>query len=276
MSSARLPPRARSRPAGRRRRWRGAIRYALRALVLVACVATFVAAGGERWRRVAVAFDWHGVVLPANFRVDAWVIPPPYTGKPPVVLPGIHPGETAALPARSGIVAVPVNSTLVVRSTGKADLEVTSSGGVAASKDDVKAPAGTEEHRFSIGATGSATLRGAGDDLTWAFNAIPDTPPKIELTKDPERQAARLADAVLSSRGRLRRQRSAGDVRPQGRRRGVRRGSASALRPAGFPAGAAAGAHQKRQRPDHQGPDRSSVGRRRSADDADRQGRRRQ
>src|SRR5579863_9175553 len=49
-------------------------RYAVRALVLVACVATFVAAGGERWRRVAVAFDWHGVVLPANFRVDAWVI----------------------------------------------------------------------------------------------------------------------------------------------------------------------------------------------------------
>ncbi len=129
------------------------------------------------------------MVLPANFRVDAWVIPPAYTGKPPIALPGIHPGEsTAALPPGSGIVAVPVNSTLVVRSTGKVDLEVTGSGGVAVAKDDVKAPAGTEEHRFSIGATGSATLRGAGDDLTWAFNAIPDTPPKIELTKDPERQ----------------------------------------------------------------------------------------
>src|SRR5580698_2594036 len=163
-------------------------RYAVRALVLVACVATFVAAGGERWRRVAMAFDWHGVVLPANFRVDAWVIPPVYTGKPPIVLQGIHPGETAALPTQTGIVAVPVNSTLVVRSTGKADLEVTNSGGVTAAKDDTKAPAGTEEHRFSIAATGSATLRGAGDDLTWAFNAIPDTPPKIELTKDPERQ----------------------------------------------------------------------------------------
>ncbi len=163
-------------------------RYAVRALVLVACVATFVAAGGERWRRIAVAFDWHGVVLPANFRVDAWVIPPTYTGKPPVVLPGIHPGETAALPPSSGIVAVPVNSTLVVRSTGKADLEVNGSGGVSAAKAEVKAPAGTEEHRFTIAATGSVTLRGAGDDLTWAFNAIPDTPPKIELTKDPERQ----------------------------------------------------------------------------------------
>jgi hypothetical protein len=30
--------------------------YALRALVLIACIATFVAAGGERWKRVAAAF----------------------------------------------------------------------------------------------------------------------------------------------------------------------------------------------------------------------------
>jgi hypothetical protein len=70
--------------------------YALRALVLIACIATFVAAGGERWKRVEAAFDWQGVVLPTNFRVDAWVTPPAYTGKPPIILAGIHPGETAA------------------------------------------------------------------------------------------------------------------------------------------------------------------------------------
>jgi uncharacterized protein (TIGR02302 family) len=161
--------------------------YALRALVLIACIATFFAAGGEHWKRIAAAFDWHGVVLPANFRVDAWVIPPAYTGKPPVVLPGIHPGETAAA-ASGGPVAVPVNSTLVVRSTGKTNVDVTSSGGVTPAKEDVHAPAGTQERRFTIAATGSASLRGAGDDLTWPFNAIPDKPPTIELTKDPERQ----------------------------------------------------------------------------------------
>src|SRR5271169_4401308 len=86
--------------------------YALRALVLIACIATFVAAGGERWKRIAAAFDWQGVVLPANFRVDAWVTPPAYTGKPPIILAGIHPGETAAVQAL-GPVAVPVNSTLI-------------------------------------------------------------------------------------------------------------------------------------------------------------------
>jgi uncharacterized protein (TIGR02302 family) len=163
--------------------------YALRALVLLACLATFFAAGGERWKRVAAAFDWQGVVLPADFRVDAWVIPPAYTGKPPQVLPGIHPGETTNTAAAAGPVAVPVNSTLVVRSTGKLSLDVTGAGGVTPSQEEVHAPKGTQEHRFKITATGSATLRGAGDDLTWPFNAIPDKPPTIELTKDPEQQA---------------------------------------------------------------------------------------
>jgi len=162
--------------------------YALRALVLIACIATFLAAGGERWKRVAAAFDWHGVVLPANFRVDAWVIPPAYTGRPPVVLPGIHPGEGAAAQLE-GPVAVPVNSTLVVRSTGKLSIDVVGAGGVTPAKEDVHPPAGTQEHRFKIAATGSATLRGAGENLTWPFNAIPDKPPSIALTKDPERQS---------------------------------------------------------------------------------------
>jgi hypothetical protein len=100
--------------------------YALRALVLIACIATFVAAGGERWKRIAAAFDWQGVVLPANFRVDAWVTPPAYTGKPPIILAGIHPGETArAADAAGEPVTVPAGSTLVVRATGKLHLDRT-------------------------------------------------------------------------------------------------------------------------------------------------------
>jgi len=163
--------------------------YALRALVLIACIATFVAAGGERWKRIAAAFDWQGVVLPANFRVDAWVTPPAYTGKPPIILAGIHPGDTArAADAASEPVTVPAGSTLVVRATGKLNINVSGSGGVTAATDATHAPSGTEEHRFKIASTGTATLRGAGDDLTWAFNAIADKPPTIALTKDPEQQ----------------------------------------------------------------------------------------
>src|SRR5260370_26535427 len=42
---------------------------AVRALVLMLVVTTFIAAGGERGRRIAAAFDWQGVVVPAHFRL---------------------------------------------------------------------------------------------------------------------------------------------------------------------------------------------------------------
>jgi uncharacterized protein (TIGR02302 family) len=164
--------------------------YALRGLILVAGIATFVAAGGEHWKRIAAAFDWQGVVLPANFRVDAWITPPPYTSKPPIILAGIHPGEAARADNEAGEpVSVPAGSTLVVRATGKLNIDISGKGGVTPAKEDMHAPAGTQEYRFKIATTGTATLHGAGDDLIWAFNAIPDKPPTIALTKDPERQA---------------------------------------------------------------------------------------
>ena len=49
--------------------------------------ATFFAASGERVKRITAAFDWAGVVQAKNFRVDAWVTPPAYTARPPVILP---------------------------------------------------------------------------------------------------------------------------------------------------------------------------------------------
>ena len=163
---------------------------ALRALVLMLVIAGFFAASGERVKRIAAAFDWQGVVAPANFRVDAWVTPPLYTGRPPVMLPGLRPGETAQAAAP---VSVPVGSTLVVRGTGSVHFDIAHKGGLELAKDDASAttlPAGTEERRFVINGDGSASLHGVvGTDLTWNFTAIPDRPPTIELIKEPQRQA---------------------------------------------------------------------------------------
>jgi uncharacterized protein (TIGR02302 family) len=164
--------------------------YALRGLVIVAAIATFIAAGGEHWRRIAAAFDWQGVVLPANFRVDAWVTPPAYTGKPPIILAGVHPGDPARQDGEtSEPISVPAGSTLIVRATGKLSLDVSAKGGVTPAAEKARAPAGAQEYRLKIATTGTATLHGAGDDLTWAFNVIPDRPPTIALAKDPEQQA---------------------------------------------------------------------------------------
>ena len=159
--------------------------FALRALVLVLVVATFFAAGGERGKRIAAAFDWHGVVSSANFRIDAWVTPPAYTGRPPLLLPGLRPGETA----RASTLQVPTGSVLVVRATGKSELNVAVSGGVAEQTGErPQAPAGTEERRFNITVDGAATVRGASDDVRWTFSVIPDRAPTITLSKEPEAQ----------------------------------------------------------------------------------------
>jgi uncharacterized protein (TIGR02302 family) len=163
---------------------------ALRALVLILVIATFIGAGGDRGRRIAAAFDWQGVVAPKNFRLDAWVSPPSYTAKPPVILPGVRPGEIQQ--AAAGTISVPAGSILVVRASGDVNLDVAAHGGVAAT--DLHAapqlPPGAEERRFVINDNGSANVRGVvGHDIAWTFHAIPDRPPTIELTKEPEVQA---------------------------------------------------------------------------------------
>jgi uncharacterized protein (TIGR02302 family) len=163
---------------------------ALRALVLVLAVATFFAAGDERFKRIAAAFDWQGAIAPANFRIDAWISPPTYTGKPPVILQGLRPGEPVQTAAAA--IEVPAGSTLVIRATGQIKLDVATSGGVSEPETAAQPAAakGAEERRFTIDDSGAVTVRtGAARDLGWQFTAVPDRPPTIALTKDPEAQA---------------------------------------------------------------------------------------
>jgi uncharacterized protein (TIGR02302 family) len=164
--------------------------FALRGLVLFLVIATFFAAGGDRMKRIAAAFDWHGVIPPANFRLDAWVSPPAYTGKPPIILQGLRPGEPVQSAAA---LAVPAGSTLVIRATGQAQLDMITSGGLEEAKKpegQTTTTKGTEERRFTINDTGAVTVRGiVASDVTWKFTAIPDRPPTIALAKDPEGQA---------------------------------------------------------------------------------------
>ena len=78
---------------------------ALRALVLVAVIATFFVAGGDRMKRVQAAFDWQGAITPANFRIDAWISPPPYTAKPPLILQGLRPASARPAAGLAGSAA---------------------------------------------------------------------------------------------------------------------------------------------------------------------------
>jgi uncharacterized protein (TIGR02302 family) len=158
--------------------------WALRALVAVMMVAACVAAGDERWLRTQAAFDWNGVLSPANIRVDAWVTPPVYTGKPPIILSAAN---KDAIPA-AGPLQVPAGSTLIVRSSG-GTLDVVAGGGVTEAAAAEKAPKGTNERHFTIGSDGTAHVRAPSGQPQWRFSAIPDRAPTISLAKDPERQA---------------------------------------------------------------------------------------
>ena len=159
--------------------------WALRALVMVMLAAAYVAAGDERTMRIAAAFDWNGVLAPANVRVDAWVTPPLYTGKPPVILSA---ARDAALPDSGTPLPVPAGSTLLVRSSGGA-IDVVVGGGVTEVAPIEQAPKGTNERHFKITGDGTAHVRAPSGQPLWKFAATPDRAPTISLAKDPERQA---------------------------------------------------------------------------------------
>ncbi len=159
--------------------------WAVRSLVVVLMVASYFAAGDERMMRTAAAFDWNGVLASANIRVDAWVTPPNYTGKPPIILSAAN--KEAGVPV-AGPLPVPVGSTLIVRSSG-GTLDVVAAGGVTEAVPTEQAPKGTNERHFTIAGDGTAHVRAPSGQPQWKFSAVPDRAPTIALTKDPERQA---------------------------------------------------------------------------------------
>ncbi|MGJ5175780.1 TIGR02302 family protein [Bradyrhizobium oligotrophicum] len=164
--------------------------WAVRALVVVLLVATYFAAGDERTLRVASAFDWNGVLAPVTIRVDAWVKPPLYTAKPPIILSAAN--KEGAVPA-NGPIVVPAGSTLIVRSSG-GTLDVITSGGIAEAAPGEGAPGeaapkGTTEKHYTIKTDGTVHVRAPAGQPQWVFSATPDKPPVISMAKDPERQA---------------------------------------------------------------------------------------
>ncbi|HVV94114.1 MAG TPA: TIGR02302 family protein [Hyphomicrobiales bacterium] len=177
-------------------RWRdpGALRF----LVVLAAVVTFVGAGGDRLARIGDAFDWTTPAAPAvPPRLDAWVTPPGYTGQPPIFLAG-QPGGTdadagaAAQPEEEAVrtYRVPAGSVLVVRASA-GEVAVEAGSGAAVAKADAAHPADTAgEKRFVLKADATVSARaGGGARRGWRFQVIPDKPPTIAFVGRPEPNA---------------------------------------------------------------------------------------
>ncbi|MDA7947776.1 MAG: TIGR02302 family protein [Hyphomicrobiaceae bacterium] len=164
--------------------------YALRAALLLLLVVGFTAAGGSSLHRLVTAFSLTPQESVAPFRVDAWVTPPVYTGKPPIVLAdGSDEGQSIRQ------VTTPEKSLLLVRINGRSGARPVVQ--VRSKKDapnkTVK-PANSDdqlsEYKIAIEEPVIIVVGSGGvARTTWHFDVIKDRPPLIGLTDEPTRSA---------------------------------------------------------------------------------------
>ena len=163
--------------------------YALRFLIAILFVVGFVTAGPERIERLGEAFRGGESAAATVARIDAWVTPPTYTGRPPIFLTG----EAARPPGTQ--FTVPAGSIVTVRTGGANDLDVVSKGQAGESpvpptKAATTAAGGNAvpplEHQMTLEASGSVLVRkGSREISAWNFTVEPDSPPQIALTGEP-------------------------------------------------------------------------------------------
>jgi uncharacterized protein (TIGR02302 family) len=159
--------------------------FALRSIpALVAAVAlafSFSGSGG------ALTDIFQGAPPPEKVppRIDAWVTPPAYTGRPPVFL-------TSAANASTKLFSVPAGSEVTLRVTGGAGTETARLGAAelkaAAPDESAGAKEAPEVFKANLSADTELSLQDSGKPLaSWQFKIIPDQPPKIEFSGDPDR-----------------------------------------------------------------------------------------
>ena len=160
--------------------------YALRFAVAMLAFAAAVVAGPEMYGRLAAAFDWRSdeaVAAVAASRIDAWIDPPPYAGRPPLVIDFKTPDPQT--------LTVPEDSVLVVRGDPSL-VETRIEGAITPSEQKNEAPAkappasAPTEKRWTIHGPGKATILRGGQPAAVAVLAVtPAGVPTIVSTEDP-------------------------------------------------------------------------------------------
>jgi uncharacterized protein (TIGR02302 family) len=170
--------------------------FALRALVALVLVVAFAFSTGPFGGRLTDAFHSHAGSDAPPVRIDAWVTPPPYTGRPPIFM-------TAEANRDQRHFVVPEGSAVALRVTGGTGQEtlgfaptvgealaiepdagtVTQAAGAAPPR-----AAGTRQFALTLDADGALSLRSGEADLgQWSFAIIPDMPPVIAFVGEPSR-----------------------------------------------------------------------------------------
>ncbi|RWO85817.1 TIGR02302 family protein [Mesorhizobium sp.] len=172
--------------------------WGLRAVAALLLVTAFAFSFGPTGGRISDGFNAHGARDIVPPRIDAWVTPPAYTGKPPIFLTA---DANQAIPTFT----IPEGSDVSLRVTGGSGEEtlgyadkngnarvIDPAAPQAAAKPAASPAPPSKVRQFTSKLTGDGTLTlTSGEDQLgrWAFAVISDKPPQIRFVGEPKRAA---------------------------------------------------------------------------------------
>lgn len=159
--------------------------HGLRFIVFLLCAVGFAFSFGVNGGRLSDAFSFSTPFDADRLRLDAWVTPPAYTGKPPVYLTRQGDGESALIP-------VPQGSIVTIRLTGsnrRARLYQNPDASWFATPIPPDKPRTGDNEVYTIPLHQPALLRlvTPGYTKNWQFQVAPDLPPTITWKQAPQR-----------------------------------------------------------------------------------------
>ncbi|HRN84492.1 MAG TPA: DUF4175 family protein, partial [Hyphomicrobium sp.] len=178
--------------------------FALRAALVLAVVGLTSLLGGRAMERVHQAFEFGSEVAVSQARLDAWLAPPAYTGRPPVMLAdgagGGKPAQSDTGDAGPGSFEVPIRSHLIVRVGGMGgtplslafEPDADGAADAATEVERIEAEPGEnaaelQEIRHEMMRSGTVRALAGNTELArWHIALIPDNPPQISLSRPPE------------------------------------------------------------------------------------------
>jgi uncharacterized protein (TIGR02302 family) len=169
---------------------------ALRVPVGLALLAAIFLHRGDPVSSLADAVRVAPSATAATLALDAWIKPPAYTGKPPIML--TSPATIERL-AREGEVIVPESSGLVIRLANATDpqvhfYELTDGPGTGAELKDVsfKSANGASGFQGETKLLRPAHVKvfdGSSEIASWRVSILPDAAPKVSFDGDPRGEA---------------------------------------------------------------------------------------
>lgn len=172
-------------------------RFALRVVLTAVLVAGFVFVGDAAKDRLWAAFHAGTIDQIRGLRLDAWVTPPPYTRRPPILVADGAIATEGLEPKEQSAVEIPENSAIVVRMGGKPEvalaLEYLDAQGniigepVAEEDEAGSATVNQVKGVIGLGVSGVRVTANGAPLASWSFSVIADQAPTIKFTKEIEK-----------------------------------------------------------------------------------------